>query len=72
MSKIPMQVVLFLSSAYKWSIRRTVRGLKLPYSVDNTLPSSIASMVPLLSKSAFSKTLTISDSVPGGKCDLDG
>jgi hypothetical protein len=47
-----------------------VRGLNGEYT-DNTLASSFASIVPLPSVSAISKTLTISGSVPGGKRTLE-
>jgi len=54
-------------SAKRWSIRRTVLRLKLKNLSDRILCSSMVSMAPLPSTSAFLKRSITSGSVPGGK-----
>jgi hypothetical protein len=56
-----------VSSAKRWSMRRTVLRLKLKNFSDRILWSSLVSMAPLPSTSAFLNRSITSGSVPGGK-----
>ena len=59
--------LIVVSSAKRWSMRRTVLRLKLKNFSDRILCSSLVSMAPLPSTSALLNRSIISGSVPGGK-----